>query len=96
MSGELADAVAATTLTVAGVADLHGGEFGEIATYLPGRKIVGVRLDADGCDIHISAEYPSDVNGVALGVQAAVQPLVQVPVSVTVEDVVTTDSGARS
>ncbi|SNT51689.1 hypothetical protein [Rhodococcoides kyotonense] len=85
---EIADAVASATLAVAGVVGLHGGEFGEVATYLPGRKVVGIRVDADLCDIHITAEYPTDVNGVARGVLAAVQPLVTVPVSVTVEDVV--------
>ncbi|OAK52450.1 hypothetical protein [Rhodococcoides kyotonense] len=84
---ELADAVAAAALSAAGVVALNGGEFGEIATYLPGRKVVGVRIHADGCDVHITAEYPSDVHAVARGVVGAVQPLITVPVSVTVEDV---------
>lgn len=88
---EVADTVAAATLAVSGVAALHGGEFGEIATYLPGRKVLGVRIDAELCDIHITAEYPSDVNGVARGVRAAVSPLVAVPVSVTVEDIVSSE-----
>lgn len=85
---EVADTVAAATSAVSGVAGLHGGEFGEIATYLPGRKVLGVRIDDQHCDIHITAEYPSDVNGVARGVRDAVSPLVTVPVSVTVEDIV--------
>lgn len=85
---DLADVVAATTLAVSGVAAMHGGEFGEIATYLPGRKVVGIRIDSEQCDIHISAAYPSDVNGVARGVRRAVQQLVSVPVSVTVEDII--------
>lgn len=85
---ELADTVAAAALAVSGVAGLHGGEFGEIATYLPGRKVLGVRIDDRHCDIHISAEYPSDVNGVADGVRAAVEKLVPVSVSVTVEDII--------
>ncbi|MDJ0392237.1 hypothetical protein QMK17_02685 [Rhodococcus sp. G-MC3] len=93
---DLADTIAAAALSVAGVAALHGGEFGEIATYLPGRKVLGVRVDAVHCDIHISAEYPSDVNGVARGVRAAVQPLVSVPVSVTVEDVIAPNAGESS
>jgi uncharacterized alkaline shock family protein YloU len=84
---EIADSVAAAALSVAGVVELHGGQFGEIATYLPGRKVVGIRVDADVCDIHITAGYPTDVHAVARGVLAAVQPLVPVPVSVTVEDV---------
>lgn len=93
---EIADTVAAITLDVAGVAGLHGGEFGEIATYLPGRKVVGIRIDSTLCDIHISAEYPSDVHGVARGVRAAVAPHVPVPVSVTVEDVIAHPRGTSS
>nr|WP_296780117.1 hypothetical protein [Rhodococcus sp. (in: high G+C Gram-positive bacteria)] len=93
---DLADDVAAATLSVSGVAALHGGEFGEIATYLPGRKVLGVRIDAERCDVHISARYPSDVNGVARGVHASVSPLVPVPVSVTVEDVIAGDTGEHS
>lgn len=89
---ELADSVAEAVLSVSGVAALHAGEFGEVATYLPGRKVVGVRIDAERCDIHISAEYPCDVNGVASGVRAAVSPLVPVTVAVTVEDIVVPES----
>ncbi|MGA9870317.1 MAG: hypothetical protein WBQ44_04100 [Rhodococcus sp. (in: high G+C Gram-positive bacteria)] len=90
---ELADTVAAAAVSVSGVAGLHGGEFGEIATYLPGRKVVGIRIDDQLCEVHISAEYPTDLGGVAAGVRAAVQPLMPVPVAVTIEDVV--ETGAR-
>jgi uncharacterized alkaline shock family protein YloU len=84
---QLADAIAAAATTVSGVAGLHAGEFGEIATYLPGRKVVGVRVDDERCEVHITAEYPSDVHGVARGVQAAIGQLVSVPVAVVVEDI---------
>lgn len=93
---ELVDDIAQVVLDVDGVAALHGGEFGEVATYLPGRKVLGIRIDEHRCDIHFSAEYPSDVNGVARGVRAAVESLVPVPVSVTVEDIVDTASGRPS
>lgn len=86
---DLADTVASITLSVAGVSALHPGEFGEIATYLPGRRVVGIRIDADVCEIHISVEYPSDVHAVARGVRDAVGPHVSVPIVVTVEDVTT-------
>ncbi len=86
---ELADTVASITLSVAGVSALHPGDFGEIATYLPGRRIVGIRIHADVCEIHISVEYPSDVHAVARAVRDAVGPHVSVPLVVPVEDVTT-------
>ncbi len=54
---ELADRVAAAVLTVRGVTGLHGGVFGETATYLPGRRVPGVRLTEDVTDIHLSLAY---------------------------------------
>ncbi|GAB3684027.1 hypothetical protein [Saccharopolyspora tripterygii] len=42
------DRVAAAVLEHPAVAGLHGGNFGDITTYLPGRRVAGVRLaDAD-------------------------------------------------
>ncbi|MDI2031502.1 hypothetical protein QFW96_22935 [Saccharopolyspora sp. TS4A08] len=41
---ELADAV----LAHPSVARLHGGAFGEIASYFPGQRITGVRMSEDG------------------------------------------------
>ncbi|QCB52304.1 hypothetical protein E5720_14535 [Rhodococcus sp. PAMC28707] len=92
---ELADTIASITLSVAGVSALHPGEFGEIATYLPGRRIVGIRNDAEVCEIHISVEYPSDVHEVARGVRDAVGPHVSVPIVVTVEDVAIQPTGSH-
>ena len=37
------DAVAAAVRGCAGVAGLDGGQFGEVASYLPGRKVAGHR-----------------------------------------------------
>ncbi|MEO7078911.1 hypothetical protein [Rhodococcus sp. BP22] len=92
---ELADTIASITLSVAGVSALHPGEFGEIATYLPGRRIVGIRIDAEVCEIHISVEYPSDVHAVARAVHDAVGPHVSVPIVVTVEDVAIQPTGSH-
>ena len=38
------DAIARAVTDVEGVADLHGGVLGEVATYLPGRRVPGIRL----------------------------------------------------
>jgi hypothetical protein len=42
VDGVNVDAVAAAVLGCAGVAGLDGGRFGEVASYLPGRKVPGV------------------------------------------------------
>ena len=41
----LADAIAQRVLDHPAVAHLHGGPFGTVASYLPGRRVVGVRVD---------------------------------------------------
>lgn len=84
---EPAETVAARVLTVPGVAALHGGMFGEVATYLPGRRLLGVSLTGSGCAVHIVVAYPHNVVDVAERVHRAVTPLVDGPVTVTVEDV---------
>ncbi|MFD4264555.1 hypothetical protein [Rhodococcus sp. NPDC058481] len=81
----IADAV----LAVPGVAGLHGGMFGEVATYLPGRRVLGVALGDDSCAVHISVRYPANVVETAERVRASLAPLVAGPVDVTVEDVLT-------
>ncbi|EME21169.1 Asp23/Gls24 family envelope stress response protein [Rhodococcus triatomae] len=82
-----ADLIAARVLAVPGVAGLHGGTFGEVATYLPGRRVLGIRLTDPGCAIHIVVAYPHNVVDVADAVHHAVTPLAGGPVIVTVEDV---------
>jgi hypothetical protein len=53
-SGQLADAIAAAVRTHPAVADLDGGPFGAIACYLPGRRVVGVRIGEPGEPVEIS------------------------------------------
>ncbi len=52
--GELADAVAAAVRAHPAVADLDGGPFGAIACYLPGRRVVGVRVGEPGEPVEVS------------------------------------------
>jgi hypothetical protein len=85
---ELAEAIAAAVAGVAGVADLHGGMFGEAATYLPGRRVPGVRLNDGDTEVHVSLLFGYPVRATADAVRNAVAGLVAGPVHVTVEDVV--------
>jgi hypothetical protein len=86
---ELVDQVAAAVLAVPGVAGLHGGTFGEAATYLPGRRVRGIRLQHDNTEVHLAVLFGSDVRVTATAVRAALTGLVPDPIHVTVEDVVT-------
>jgi uncharacterized alkaline shock family protein YloU len=82
-----ADLVAQAARSVPGVHDLHGGVVGEVATYLPGRRVTGVRLRDEGCAVHVVLDWDADIAGTAERVRAAVRSLVSGPVDVTVEDV---------
>jgi hypothetical protein len=52
-----ADAVVAIALAQPGVARLSSGHAAEVATYLPGRRVTGVRLTDDAVEVHIVARW---------------------------------------
>ena len=85
---EQADRIAAAVLAVPGVAGLHAGMFGEVATYLPGRRVTGVRIGSDAVEVHVSVVIDVPIRATAIAVRQAVAPLTTLPVDVTVEDVV--------
>lgn len=89
---ELADLVAAAVLSVPGVAGLHTGSFGEVATYLPGRRVNGVRLREDATEVHVTLLYGTPVLDTAEKIRSAVAPLVAGGVEVSIEDIVPADS----
>jgi hypothetical protein len=70
------------------VAGLHGGAHGEVATYLPGALVTGVRASDDEITVHVIGVWPATVAEIAGQVRAAVEPFGgAIPVSVTVEDI---------
>jgi hypothetical protein len=70
------------------VAGLVGGRFGEVATYLPGRRIVGVRRVDGVIEIHVVARWGTPLPEAAEVVRAAVAPAAAgAPVSVFVDDI---------
>lgn len=85
---EVADLVAAAALAVPGVAGLHTGAFGEVATYLPGRRVNGVRVREDLVEVHVCVVHGISVLDTARAIRAAVAPVVDTPVLVAIEDVV--------
>ncbi|GAC1590250.1 MAG: hypothetical protein NVS3B21_07650 [Acidimicrobiales bacterium] len=48
-----AAALAAAVRTCPSVADLSGGSMAEFATYLPGERVVGIRVAEDSVDVHL-------------------------------------------
>jgi hypothetical protein len=52
--GALADAIAQRVLDHPAVARLHGGPFGTVASYLPGRRVEGVRVDETDGSVDLS------------------------------------------
>ena len=83
----MADLVASATRSTPGVRDLHAGAFGEVATYLPGRKVTGVRIAESVTEVHVVADMTVPLLATAAAIRAAVQPLVGTEVQVFIEDV---------
>lgn len=76
MSEVDAHAVSAAVERCPTVASLFGGELDEIATYLPGEKVSGVRLRDDRVQLHVVARWGVTVGDLESDVRAAVAPLV--------------------
>ncbi len=82
------DAVAAAALSCPGVASMSGGAVGEVATYLPGRRVVGVRVGGGEVEVHIVARWGRPLTEVADAVRQAVGAVTGgMPSSVFVEDI---------
>jgi hypothetical protein len=72
-----AERIAQAVERVPTVARLSSGDLGaEVATYLPGRRVRGVRVADDAVEIHVVAGWPAVLPEVGEAVRAAVAPLV--------------------
>jgi hypothetical protein len=86
------DPIAAAALGCPLVAGLHGGRHGHVATYLPGRRVTGIRITEDEVAVHVVAHYPAAMDEVAQQVRSAVAPFTAgLAVNVTIEDLSTSD-----
>jgi hypothetical protein len=82
------DAVAAAASSCPSVVRLAGGVLGEVATYLPGRRVTGVRLRDGALEVHVVARWVPSLPAVGDEVRAAVRPLVgSLPITVFIDDV---------
>lgn len=86
-----ADLVAAAVLAVDGVAALHGGALGGLATYLPGRRVSGVRLVPGGAEVGVVVRFGTPIPALSARIRSALTPIVGPSVTVAVGDLVAAD-----
>lgn len=85
---ELAEQVSQLVQDHPSVVKLHGGEFGEIATYLPGRRITGVRISDDGrTEISVVLRLDRPLSTVVSELRSTIAARTGGPVDITVADV---------
>jgi uncharacterized alkaline shock family protein YloU len=84
------DALAAAVLACPAVVAMSAGRVGEVATYLPGRRVAGVRVRDKEVTVHVVARYGPTVAEIAAQVRQTVQTLAPGrSVAVGVDDLVT-------
>ncbi|WP_445263016.1 hypothetical protein [Pseudokineococcus sp. 1T1Z-3] len=88
-------------LAAPGVVSLHAGALGEVGTYLPGRRVNGVRLTGEEVEVHVVAALWTPVTHTSAAVITAVAGLPDhvgvagLPVHVVVEDVADDEQARR-
>lgn len=90
----LADVISQRVLDHPAVAHLDGGPFGTVASYLPGRRVVGVRVDEeDGAvDLAVVLWVGHPLQPVVAALRRAVREVVgPVRINVTVADLHSVD-----
>jgi len=81
------DAIAAAVRRCGTVSDLSTGAIGEVATYLPGRRVAGVRITEDGIDVHVVGRFGPTMEAIGDEVRAAASAAAPGrPVSVYIDD----------
>ena len=88
IDGVNVDAVAAAVLGCAGVAGLDGGRFGEVTSYLPGRRVRGVVVSGGRVTVQIRSRWAVPAPGLAALITAVLAPLTgRRPVNVVIADI---------
>jgi hypothetical protein len=82
------DAVAAAVQGCTGVAALDGGPFGQVASYLPGRKVTGVVVGDGRVTVQVRSRWGVPAPDLAALIAAVVAPLTgHRPVDVVIADI---------
>ncbi|HEX8080286.1 MAG TPA: hypothetical protein VF557_08755 [Jatrophihabitans sp.] len=69
------DAVATAVRGCPAVDDLDGGRLGGVATYLPGRRVPGIRIETDRIEVHVRAVWNQPASLIAQQIRAALATL---------------------
>jgi hypothetical protein len=69
------DLVAGRVAACRSVARMSAGPFGEVATYLPGRRVPGVRIGDGRVEVHVVACWGVSVPDLAAEVRAVLGPV---------------------
>ncbi len=70
-------------------------EHSAVGTYLPGRRVPGVRIAQDRVEVHVALVYPTTLEEGASAVRAALAGVLSARVDVVVDDLLTaSDLGA--
>ena len=86
---ETVERIAAAVAAHPAVANLHGGAFGTVASYLPGQRINGVRVTEHRVELAIVVRFGHQIPAVVQELRATVRKLAgEVPVDVTIVDLV--------
>ena len=88
-----ADRIATAVQASRHLAGLDSGRYGEIATYLPGRRVSGVRIRPDSVTIGVIGRYPATATEIDAWVRATVGPLDR-PLHVHISDLHIGDTAA--
>ena len=75
MSAQRAEQVAAAVLAHPAVARLHAGPYGTIASYLPGRRVDGVRIAEDGSSVELAVVVELTAVGPGRSIPAVAEQL---------------------
>jgi hypothetical protein len=82
------DAVVAAVRACPGVSGLHGGRYGEVTTYLPGRVVRGVVVGGGRVRVQVRAAWGAEAPTLAAAITAALAPLTgNRPVDVAIADI---------
>jgi hypothetical protein len=82
------DAVAAAVQGCAGVAGLDGGQYGEVATYLPGRTVPGVVIGGGRVLVQVRSRWGVPAPQLAALIATVLVPLTgRWPVDVVIADI---------
>jgi hypothetical protein len=82
-----AEAIAAAVQDIPSVAALGGGGVTQVATFLPGKRVVGVRVGENTVEVHVTARYGVPLHDLAESVRAAAALHAGgLPVNVSIDD----------